>query len=100
MWIADWARGGIMYPRITRMLQQLRAARIEITSVLWQQDEGKGSPADPDTEGYRNDFLAFAQTIRSSGFATPVYVARNLLCAELRQMKLYGLYSWGWSMTG
>ena len=52
----DWAPGGIMFPRITRVLDQLHVASVTLTAVLWQQGENEGRLVDPDTQGYRQRF--------------------------------------------
>jgi len=81
-WIPDWTPDGIMHPRVLRVLDQLRAADVTVSHILWQQGEAEGSLLDPDIAAYRRDLLAIVGDVRNAGIAAPFYVASSTICND------------------
>ncbi len=77
--LARWAPGGDLHARLLHALDDLRAAGLPPTHLLWHQGEQDmrlgTAPA-----RYRAEFLALVAAIRAAGVNAPIYVARATYC--------------------
>lgn len=83
-YIADWAPGGSMHPRLQLALARLRnalASRVlGFSGVLWQQGEADANHTDMLAETYQAYFHHIVADLRENGVFAPVFVARSTLC--------------------
>jgi hypothetical protein len=79
--IAEWAPGGRMHPRIVAALRGLRARGIRVTHALWQLGETDAAHA-PDAEAWVGNFGRMLRSLRDLGMDAPVLVARSTLCVS------------------
>lgn len=85
--IADWAPGGQLHERLTRAIDELRAAGLEPTHLLWHQGESDyATPA----AIYEAGFRAMLGSIRARGVNAPIFVSvatwyENIINQEIQK---------------
>jgi len=75
--IDQWVKGGHLYPRITDAIRESKSCGLKITHMFWVQGGSeKRTSGDPENKkGYKRNFTAMLQSIRSMGVDSPIYVA-------------------------
>lgn len=83
--VEDWAPGGSLSGRFSRLDQELARGGLRVHAILWHQGESDRST---DPEAYRAAFLSLARSIRRLGSTAPIYVARATRCGDVVSREL------------
>lgn len=72
--IREWTPDGKLYPRMIKTIQELQAAGLEITHLLWHQGETDALWRTSGSD-YRSRFALVLESIRREGVDAPIYVS-------------------------
>src|SRR5262249_24088395 len=83
--VSSLAPGGHGHPAVVSAVEDMLAAGLKPTRVLWHQGEadaeaGEWADVQAKSEKYRKSFLSLVESVRNLGVTAPVYVATATIC--------------------
>jgi hypothetical protein len=77
--VNDWVGEGPLHERLETLLAELRANRIGVSAILWQQGEADARDNVP-RERYAASLTALIDDLRAGGVSAPMLLARSTRC--------------------